>query len=79
MEHIQLPASERAVIASKCGVADAYLYQIFTRRKTASAALCVAIERATAGAVARKRLRPDDWHLIWPELDTAAVREVSHA
>jgi len=27
-----------------------------------------AIERATNGAVRRQDLRPDDWHLIWPEL-----------
>ena len=33
---------------------------------------CVAIERATDGAVTRRDLRPDDWHLIWPELVTAA-------
>lgn len=29
---------------------------------------CVQIERATSGAVRRWDLRPDDWHLIWPEL-----------
>jgi DNA-binding transcriptional regulator YdaS (Cro superfamily) len=29
---------------------------------------CVSIERATEGAVRRWDLRPDDWHLIWPEL-----------
>ena len=29
---------------------------------------CVAIERATDGAVTRRDLRPDDWHEIWPEL-----------
>ena len=29
---------------------------------------CVAIERATNGAVTRKDLRPDDWEEIWPEL-----------
>ena len=29
---------------------------------------CAAIERATAGAVTRRDLRPHDWHLIWPEL-----------
>lgn len=29
---------------------------------------CAAIERATNGAVRRWDLRPDDWHLIWPEL-----------
>jgi DNA-binding transcriptional regulator YdaS (Cro superfamily) len=28
----------------------------------------VAIEQVTNGAVTRKDLRPDDWHLIWPEL-----------
>ena len=33
-----------------------------------SPAYCVAIERATVGAVTRRDLRPDDWHLIWPEL-----------
>ncbi|EPI3744643.1 transcriptional regulator, partial [Neisseria gonorrhoeae] len=26
------------------------------------------IEKLTGGAVNRKDLRPDDWHLIWPEL-----------
>lgn len=29
---------------------------------------CVAIERATGGAVSRRKLRPNDWWLIWPEL-----------
>lgn len=29
---------------------------------------CVPIELATAGAVRRWDLRPDDWHRIWPEL-----------
>ena len=28
----------------------------------------VAIEQATKGTVMRWDLRPDDWHLIWPEL-----------
>jgi DNA-binding transcriptional regulator YdaS (Cro superfamily) len=35
---------------------------------------CPAIERATGGAVTRRDLRPDDWHVIWPEL---AEREPS--
>ena len=30
----------------------------------------VAIERATHGQVMRWDLRPNDWHLIWPELTT---------
>ena len=37
-------------------------------------AACVAIEKATSGAVRRQDLRPDDWHLIWPELPGAAER-----
>jgi DNA-binding transcriptional regulator YdaS (Cro superfamily) len=33
---------------------------------------CAAIEQATAGAVTRQALRPEDWRRIWPELVTAA-------
>lgn len=33
---------------------------------------CAAIEAATDGLVSRKDLRPDDWHLIWPELKDSA-------
>lgn len=49
--------------------------------------MAVAIEAATLGAVSRQELRPDDWHLIWPELaqqveSTApanpTIQEVSH-
>ena len=29
---------------------------------------CASIEAATSGAVTRQDLRPDDWHLIWPDL-----------
>jgi DNA-binding transcriptional regulator YdaS (Cro superfamily) len=29
---------------------------------------CVPIEIATDGAVRRWDTRPDDWHVIWPEL-----------
>ena len=40
---------------------------------------CAAIERATGGAVTRRDLRPDDWHLIWPELAHKDVgQEVAH-
>ena len=33
---------------------------------------CAELEQATGGAVARWDMRPDDWHLIWPELVGAA-------
>jgi DNA-binding transcriptional regulator YdaS (Cro superfamily) len=35
---------------------------------------CVGLELATGGAISRKNLRPDDWWLLWPELDGADVR-----
>lgn len=38
--------------------------------RTPGPANCVAIEAATDGKVRRWDLRPDDWHLIWPELRT---------
>lgn len=28
---------------------------------------CLAIEVATGGKVSRMELRPNDWHLIWPD------------
>lgn len=37
------------------------------------AARCVAIERATSGAVTRQDLRPNDWESIWPELAEKAA------
>jgi DNA-binding transcriptional regulator YdaS (Cro superfamily) len=36
---------------------------------------CPQIERITQGAVTRRDLRPDDWHAIWPELQTQAPTE----
>ena len=42
-------------------------------------AYCVAIEKATAGAVTRHELRPNDWHLIWPELITAPAHKAQPA
>jgi len=46
-------------------------------RRKIPADRCAAIELATDGAVTRRDLRPDDWHLIWPEL--AAAGEAEHA
>ena len=38
---------------------------------------CLAIERATEGAVTRRDLRPDDAHLIWPDI-AAPTQEAAH-
>ena len=55
-------------LASALGVGQSAVSNWRARGTTLDAAHCAAIERATAGAVTRRDLRPDDWHLIWPEL-----------
>lgn len=47
------------------------------RGTTPDAAACVAIERATGGAVTRQMLRPNDWQAIWPELAASASTDTA--
>lgn len=65
-----LPRGETGALALKLGISAIYLAQIAARQggREPSPALCVLIERETAGAVMRWDLRPSDWHRIWPEL-----------
>ena len=39
---------------------------------------CLAIERATEGAVTRRDLRPDDAHLIWPDVPAPEQKTAVH-
>lgn len=55
-------------LAAAIGVSQPVVSNWRARGTTPDAALCVAIERATSGAVTRRELRPDDWADIWPEL-----------
>ncbi|WP_072243011.1 transcriptional regulator [Thiomonas bhubaneswarensis] len=74
LEYIRGPGSSAAGLGRSLGIAPAFLYQIAHGKRKANAALSRSIERATRGAVMRWDLRPDDWHLIWPELiDTAGA------
>ena len=54
-------------MATALGLSGSLVTQ-WARGKPVSAERCVPVERATAGAVRRWDLRPDDWHRIWPEL-----------
>lgn len=68
---MDMKPAERKALAEACGISDAYLYQVLTRRRPdmpASPALCVLIEKNSKKRIRRWDLRPDDWHLIWPEL-----------
>lgn len=60
--------SVSAQLAETLGISASFLYQMASGHAQISPARCVAIENATGGAVTRQRMRPDDWHMIWPEL-----------
>lgn len=60
--------SAQADEIAETGTTAGYLRRIAYGQKTASAEMASGIERATSGLVTRKALRPNDWHLVWPEL-----------
>lgn len=76
-DYIKSSDTRRSDLARAIGVNYAYLYQMERGLRAVSPARAVLLERATQGAVTRKDLRPNDWHLIWPEL-VAAEQEASH-
>lgn len=65
-----LPRGGVATFAEKLNISRIYLMQLAARQdgRLPSPELCVVIERATFQQVRRWDLRPEDWHLIWPEL-----------
>jgi len=58
----------QASLARLLGVAPPTVQQWRTGERPVPIERCVAIERATSGAVTRQDLRPDDYWLIWPDL-----------
>jgi len=68
---MNITPQERSILAQRCRINDAYLYQILTQRREASPELCVLIERESNRSITRKMLRPKDWARIWPELAEA--------
>ena len=58
----------QAALARAIGVASPTVNQFVKKVRPVPEKVAVAIEAATLGAVSRQELRPDDWHLIWPEL-----------
>lgn len=67
--YLTQPDSESAAsLARLLGVSAVLISQWRTFSRPVPVIHCVAIERATNGAVTRQDLRPDDWRDIWPEL-----------
>lgn len=72
-EHLaSLDPAKEANLAAASGATVGHLRNVASGFRSASPVLASAIERATAGAVTRRDLRPDDWQSIWPELDKPA-------
>ncbi|HAC90927.1 MAG TPA: Cro/Cl family transcriptional regulator [Planctomycetaceae bacterium] len=66
------PIPEQLEICREWGTTPGYVRKRCSLGQAFGPAICVAMEKSTGGALARKHLRPDDWHLIWPELAEAA-------
>lgn len=62
------PRGTAIALARTLDVSQPTVSDWVTGKKPIPAERCWPIERATAGAVTRKDLRPDDWQEIWPEL-----------
>ena len=71
----------QAGLAKAIDVSPAIVHQWRNGARPVPVQHCLSIERATEGSVTRRDLRPDDWHLIWPELATPAepTQETNHA
>ncbi|MDN7803135.1 transcriptional regulator [Burkholderia gladioli] len=61
----------KSALARLLGVKPPTVQQWSNGARPVAVDRCVAIERATSGAVTRRDLRPDDWRDIWPELAEA--------
>ncbi len=62
----------KAALARAVGVKPPVIQQWIKGDRPIPAKRCVAIEKATNGAVTRQQLRPNDWEAHWPELANAA-------
>lgn len=64
----QMSQDQRDAFASLVVSSTGHLKNVGYGYKSCSSVLAAAIERHSGSKVKRWDLRPDDWHLIWPEL-----------
>ncbi len=63
-----LTTEQQAIFARASSTSIGYLRKVCSTGKPLGAQICSLVEMASNGQVTRQDLRPDDWHLIWPEL-----------
>lgn len=67
------PRGTAAAIAKAVNVSPVMVTQWANGVKDVPPERCLAIERATGGKVTRADLRPDDYWLIWPDLQAPEI------
>jgi len=66
--YVDAERGRAADLAKALGLNPVMVSQWAAGIKEVALTRCAEIERATGGAVRRWDLRPNDWHLVWPEL-----------
>ena len=70
---LELPPPERQAFAESVGTTARHLMNVAYGSRPLDEKVCVAVEQRSGKAVTRRELRPNDWHLIWPELAEKAA------
>ncbi|MCO5338274.1 hypothetical protein [Delftia tsuruhatensis] len=70
----QYSPERRRSLAKELGIEEQYLYQISKGLRVASPALARSLNGVDPEAKLQD-LRPEDWHLIWPELAVHASKD----
>lgn len=70
-----LTPEERSKFALDVGTTPKHLTNVAYGYKPLNPAVCSAIEKATRKKVTRRELRPNDFHLIWPDLAKTKKKE----
>jgi len=68
-------------LANALGIADAQVNQWVTGRRSVPVKYCQSIVELTEGLISLQELRPEDWHLIWPEpksMDIEVIHSIHH-
>lgn len=66
-------SQRREIVAKVGGIGEQYLYQILTRVKVATPLLARKLNSVDPN-LKLKDLRPDDWKVLWPELQKSSQK-----
>jgi DNA-binding transcriptional regulator YdaS (Cro superfamily) len=70
-EYLKEEHGRGRLVARMIGKSPAFVSQMAAAQRPVPPLIANQIEMATGGRVTRRELRPDDFHLIWPDLQSA--------